>query len=308
MPPVLGPSSPSKIRLKSCAGSIGTTVVPSLRANNETSGPSRYSSTTTSPHVAACSRAAARSVGDDDALAGRQAVVLDDVRRPERVEGRGDLVGRAAQPGRGGRHAGGRHHVLGEGLRAFQLGGRARRPEAEDARCGHGVGDAGHQRRLGADDDEVGADLDGQRGDRLAGHRVDLVQGRHGRDAGVARGRVHLVHIRVARQREGQGVLAPAGTDHERLHDAGSLGVRAAFDGDAVGGRPVPQHRVVAELDPVDDTGRRRRDCPISSSDSSDNRVVDGIELSDSPRAEVPAVRLQRLHRTPLAPLDSRVV
>ena len=61
MPPVLGPSSPSKIRLKSCAGSIGTTVVPSLRANNETSGPSRYSSTITSPHVAACSRAAARS-------------------------------------------------------------------------------------------------------------------------------------------------------------------------------------------------------------------------------------------------------
>ena len=61
MPPVLGPCSPSKIRLKSCAGCSGTTVVPSHKANSETSGPSRYSSTITSPHVAAWSRAAARS-------------------------------------------------------------------------------------------------------------------------------------------------------------------------------------------------------------------------------------------------------
>ena len=53
MPPVFGPSSPSKIRLKSCAGSIGTMAVPSLSPKSETSGPSRYSSTTTRSHVAA---------------------------------------------------------------------------------------------------------------------------------------------------------------------------------------------------------------------------------------------------------------
>ena len=41
MPPVLGPASPSPTRLKSCAGSSGTTVRPSDSANSDTSGPSR---------------------------------------------------------------------------------------------------------------------------------------------------------------------------------------------------------------------------------------------------------------------------
>ena len=67
MPPVLGPSSPSKIRLKSCASSSGTTVPPSQMQKRLASGPSRNSSTTTaaSPpfarQVRACSRAASRS-------------------------------------------------------------------------------------------------------------------------------------------------------------------------------------------------------------------------------------------------------
>ena len=62
MPPVFGPSSPSATRLKSCAGSSGTTVVPSVIANSETSGPSRYSSITTRAQWLACSSATARSV------------------------------------------------------------------------------------------------------------------------------------------------------------------------------------------------------------------------------------------------------
>src|SRR3954447_523670 len=49
MPPVFGPASPSSRRLKSCAGTSGSTVVPSVTANSETSGPSRYSSTSTAP-------------------------------------------------------------------------------------------------------------------------------------------------------------------------------------------------------------------------------------------------------------------
>ena len=66
MPPVLGPRSPSKTRLKSCAGCSGTTVSPSVRQNSETSGPSRNSSTTTRPpafdrHSRACSSASVRS-------------------------------------------------------------------------------------------------------------------------------------------------------------------------------------------------------------------------------------------------------
>src|SRR3954451_17912973 len=47
MPPVFGPASPSATRLKSWAGTSGTTVSPSVTQNSETSGPSRYSSTTT---------------------------------------------------------------------------------------------------------------------------------------------------------------------------------------------------------------------------------------------------------------------
>ena len=66
MPPVLGPASPSPTRLKSWAGSSGTALNPSVIANRETSGPSRYSSTTTAPpararHAAAWSSAACRS-------------------------------------------------------------------------------------------------------------------------------------------------------------------------------------------------------------------------------------------------------
>ena len=48
MPPVFGPVSPSPTRLKSWAGSNGTAVSPSQTTNSDTSGPSRYSSITTS--------------------------------------------------------------------------------------------------------------------------------------------------------------------------------------------------------------------------------------------------------------------
>ena len=41
MPPVFGPLSSSPTRLKSWAGSSGTTVSPSTRQNSDTSGPSR---------------------------------------------------------------------------------------------------------------------------------------------------------------------------------------------------------------------------------------------------------------------------
>src|SRR5215207_3483059 len=65
MPPVFGPPSPSSRRLWSCAGTRGSTVVPSVTANSDTSGPSRYSSTSTAPPASStrrpCATAAARS-------------------------------------------------------------------------------------------------------------------------------------------------------------------------------------------------------------------------------------------------------
>src|SRR5690606_31681349 len=62
MPPVFGPVSPSPTRLKSCAGSSGTAVSPSVTTNSDASGPSRYSSTTTRSQRAAWASAASRSV------------------------------------------------------------------------------------------------------------------------------------------------------------------------------------------------------------------------------------------------------
>ncbi len=61
MPPVFGPLSPSRARLKSWAGCSGTTVVPSVIAKSETSGPSRNSSITTRPQAFACALACSRS-------------------------------------------------------------------------------------------------------------------------------------------------------------------------------------------------------------------------------------------------------
>ena len=49
------------MRLKSWAGTSGTTAVPSVTQNSDTSGPSRYSSTSTLPQAAAWASAASRS-------------------------------------------------------------------------------------------------------------------------------------------------------------------------------------------------------------------------------------------------------
>ena len=62
MPPVLAPSPPSKIRLKSCAGCSALAVRPSQIAKSETSGPSRNSSITTRSQLAAWASASSREV------------------------------------------------------------------------------------------------------------------------------------------------------------------------------------------------------------------------------------------------------
>ena len=111
----------------------------------------------------ACARATSRSAADDDALAGGQAVVLDDVGRGEPGQ-RGVEVGRVVDGhGGGGGHAGGGHDVLGEALGALDPGGRRARPEAGDPGGPHRVGDPGDQRHLGPDHHQVGPPACGQR-------------------------------------------------------------------------------------------------------------------------------------------------
>ena len=113
---------------------------------------------TTRPQAAAWASALVAVVGDDDALAGGEAVVLDDVRRPERVERRGRLLGRCVQTWAAavGTPAAA-ITSLANALEPSSCGGLPGRAEAGDARGADGVGDPRDQRRLGPDDDEVGA-------------------------------------------------------------------------------------------------------------------------------------------------------
>ena len=87
MPPVFGPgvavAEPLEVLRRQHRQHA---VSPSVIANSDTSGPSRYSSITTRSHAARVRERGLAVVGDDDALAGGEAVVLHDVRRTERVE------------------------------------------------------------------------------------------------------------------------------------------------------------------------------------------------------------------------------
>jgi hypothetical protein len=174
--------------LKSCAGSSGTTVRP------------------------------AEVAADVHALAGRQPVGLDDVRRRRRREVRGAPVGVVEHLGRGGRDTGLAHHLLGEALAALQARRRCRRTEAGAARGAQGVGDAGDQGHLRADDDQVCPDVLGQGHDRVGVGHVDRpLLGERDR-AGVAGRADERRDGGVARQRPQQGVLARTGAEHEDVH------------------------------------------------------------------------------------------
>ncbi|GMA20856.1 hypothetical protein GCM10025862_28770 [Arsenicicoccus piscis] len=126
-----------------------------------------------------------------------------------------------------GRHLGGGHDLLGEGLAALELGGRGRRSEDGDPALAHHVRDAGDERDLGTDHDQVGLDLLRQVGDGRPVGRVgqgaaqgDLV------DARVAGGGDDRVDGRVAQQGGDDGVLSGTGADDEDLHLAHPTGPR----------------------------------------------------------------------------------
>ena len=184
MPPVLGPSSPSWARLKSCDGASAIARRPSQIANSETSGPSSSSSITTSPpsacDVAKPSVELVLGVADDDALPRGEAVGLDDAR----WTGDGERRGR--------RHAGGVHHVLRKPLRPLDPRRRGTRAEHGDAGVSQDVGDAGHQRRFRSDHDEVGVERPGETEQTFRVARQHGVARAEPRDPRVARRGVHL--------------------------------------------------------------------------------------------------------------------
>ena len=165
-----------------------------------------------------------RRVADRDALAGRQPVRLDDDtatgRRQLGREGRGRrcvherLAASHPDAGRG-------RDLVAERLARLDPRRRGGRPEHREARLEQRVGDAGGERRLGSDDDQLGRFATGDRHDRGGVERVDP---RHAAHAWLEADRVaagrddDLVDTRLGRQLPGQRVLAAAPTDDE---DAG---------------------------------------------------------------------------------------
>ena len=224
MPPVFGPVSPSPMRLKSWAATSGTTAEPSVRQNSETSGPSRYSSITTRPHATAWASAAARSEVTTTPLPAARPSSFTTYGGAELVERRRRLRRVDAHPRRCGGHPGRAHHVLGERLAAFELRCLARRSEAVDAGRAHRVGDARDERRLRADDHQVGGDVGSEGGHRGTVHGVDAALLGHGGGARVSRRADQRRHRRIGRERQAQGVLARSGTDDKDAHERRAYG------------------------------------------------------------------------------------
>ena len=160
---------------------------------------------------------------DHHSLAGRQPVVLD---HPGRLTGRGSEavecgveVGRAVDGfAGGGSHPGGRHHILGEGLRTLDARGVSRRPETRDAGRPHRVGHPVHQRYLRTDHHQIGPQAPRQGGHPLRGGGVDVHLVGDRRGAGVAGRDGQVVDLRILAQRHEKGVLAGTGSDHEDAH------------------------------------------------------------------------------------------
>jgi hypothetical protein len=149
--------------------------------------------------------------GDDHALAGGQHVGLQD----RRVGGTGEVSGRllpvAQDEVRRGRHAAAFHQLLRVRLGALDARGRRGGAEGGDARRGQLVDEAGHERGLGTDDDEIDRALAGHADEVVCRQALDPVAG----DAGVARRSEHLGLLGAPEQRADERVLAPSAADDQ---------------------------------------------------------------------------------------------
>ena len=151
---------------------------------------------------------------DDYALTRGQSVVLDHPVGTEAVECFVELGRIVDDLAVSGLDAGDSHHVLGESLRSLDAGGVGRRPEAGDTCCAHRVCDTEDQRNLGSDDDEVGFDLLGQRGNRVTRSDVDGVLLGDFCDPGIARRADQGRDTWIASKREKEGMFTGSGADY----------------------------------------------------------------------------------------------
>jgi hypothetical protein len=85
--------------------------------------------------------------------------------------------------------------------------------EHRDARVPERVGQAGDERHLGADDDEIGSERPRESEHRLAVVRPDGMTRAQRRDPRIPRCRMQLVEHRALSELPGERVLTPAGAD-----------------------------------------------------------------------------------------------
>ena len=135
--------------------------------------------------------------GDDDALARRQPVGLDDHGQREGAGERDVRVGavRYADIARG-RNPCARAQILGEALRPFELGSGPGRTEDGDGSGAQRVGEAVDERRLGADHDEADALFADEGDDGSVIRRIEAHERRKAGDAGVARRGIERIEAR----------------------------------------------------------------------------------------------------------------
>ncbi len=153
---------------------------------------------------------------DDDPFAGREAVGLEHARCHR--------LGECRRSG----HSRGGHDRLGERLRALDRRGDARRAEYQDAHGSEKVGEAGNERYLGPDDDEVDLERAREAEHGLVVVRADRVTLPESRDAGVAGCGVQLRQQRRLDELPGQRVLTATGSHEKNAHCASYFRSRPA--------------------------------------------------------------------------------
>ena len=157
---------------------------------------------------------------DGHALAGGQAIGLDDVGRLEPVQRRLGLGHGLVHAIAGGRYAVPLQQALGKSLGGLELRRLCGGAEARDSRRRQTVRQTGRQRDLRPHHDQISLDLARQGGEALG--VVGLQLGPNLAQAGDARitGRGHQARQqRRLRDLPGQGVFASAGSDKQDVHD-----------------------------------------------------------------------------------------
>ena len=232
MPPVLGPVSPSPMRLWSCAAASGMAWLPSQRAKKRELFAFEklfdddlfdgVPSSSPEKHLGGGGFGLVGGFADDDAFAGGESVGLDDDGDGEEAELFADVVERGADGVVGGGNVVALHEVFGEGLAGLELAAAWVGPKTRKPRLLELVDEAEGERQFGADDGEVGLLAFGDaRAVRRGFRPIDGDAAGEARRCRRCRGRRRFRrHVEIARARGAESVFAAAAADDENFHFA----------------------------------------------------------------------------------------